>query len=273
MGTPLPTCLGLFLISALLMPGLVWSSQDRSGALTPLQFEIEKQRVRLSSVEVEERRDALSRLGSMHHPDASRAALAGLKDPLPIVRASSANAILSLPAGESSTHLLPLLSDKNELVRREAAYALGTTRSVTAVSSLIDLFRSDKIDEVRGAAAVALGRISNQEAVGALIGVLTGSTQPDAKNKKTKREQNPFVLRSAARALGQIGSRDALPVLLVTLQDEKLEDDLRREAAIALGAIGDQAALPALRNVTSARDPHLAGAADAAIKSILRRSR
>jgi HEAT repeat protein len=54
------------------------------------------------------------------------------------------------------------------------------------------------------------------------------------------------------------------------LQDEKAEDDVRREAAVALGAIGDAAAIPALREVLTARDPYLAGAAHEAIKKISR---
>lgn len=264
---------GLFAICVLSL-SVVAHAQERSSSLTPLQLEIEKQRVRLTSTEVEDRRDAISKLASMHHPDASRAALAGLNDPLPMVRATSVTAILSLPAVESAGHLLPLLGDKDEFVRRETAYALGTTRSPTAVSLLIELLRRDKVDEVRGAAAVALGQISDEGSVSVLIEVLSGPTSSDAKkNKKAKREQNPFVLRSAVHALGRVRSRSALPVLLATIQDEKLEDDLRREAATALGAIGDQAALPALRNATSARDPHLAEAADSAIKAILRGTR
>src|SRR5258706_16264401 len=98
--------------------------QDRS-TLTPVQLEIEKQRARLSSADVEERRDALTRLRSMHNPDASRAALPGLRDPEAIVRASAAAAILSLPPDESVANLIPLLNDKDEFVRREIAYALG----------------------------------------------------------------------------------------------------------------------------------------------------
>jgi len=266
--TLLTSCVGLFVIGVLLSPATAQSPQDRSSSLTPLQLEIEKQRVRLSSPEVEDRRDAISRLASMRHPAASRAAQAGLKDQLPIIRATSVTAILWMPAEESAANLLPLLSDKDEFVRRETAYALGTTRSITAVTSLVELLQNDKVDEVRGAAAVSLGKISSDRAVGPLINVLTGQTE-QTKKKKAKREQNPFVLRSAARALGQIRSRAALPVLLTTLQDEKLEDDLRREAAIALGTIGDHSAIPALQNVTSARDPHLAVAADTAIKSIM----
>ena len=53
-------------------------SQERASAdaLTQRQLEVEKQRLRLSSADIEERRDALMRLGAMHYPGASRAASA-----------------------------------------------------------------------------------------------------------------------------------------------------------------------------------------------------
>jgi len=60
-----------------------------SDHLTPIQREIERQRQRLSSAEIEERRDALMRLANLKRPEASRVAAVGLKDPAPIVRASS----------------------------------------------------------------------------------------------------------------------------------------------------------------------------------------
>jgi len=259
------------LIAALVIAAAPSFSQDRSGSLTPLQFAIEHQRTRLSSADTEERRDAVTRLGAMRHPAASRAVLPGLQDAESIVRATSIGAVLLLPPEESAPSLLRLLSDKDVLVRREAAYALGKIKSQTAVPLLIDLLRFDKVDEVRGAAAVALGAIGNEAAVIPLLGVLTGQAA-QLKKQKAKPEQNPFVLRSAARALGQIGTRASVPVLIAALENEQSEDDLRREAAIALGRIGDQTALPSLRNAMTARDPHLASAADVAIKSILRTS-
>src|SRR5512132_142392 len=67
-------------------------AQDR---LTPAQREIERQRQRLGSGEVEERRDALVRLGNLKRPDASRAAAAALNDATPIVRVTAAHALLS----------------------------------------------------------------------------------------------------------------------------------------------------------------------------------
>ena len=245
--------------------------QTGSGHLTPLQLEIEKQRLRLSSAEIEERREALARLGSMHQPQASRAALSALRDPAPVVRASAAVAVLSLPAEESAASLISLLTDKDEFVRQQGAYALGQTRSRTAVADLIARL-ADKKDSVRGAAAVALGQIADAQAVSSLAAVL--NQKPPAtsgkKSRKSKSERNPFVLRAAAHSLGQIGSRAALPALMGVLQDEKAEDDVRREAAIALGEIGDASAVPVLRGVLTARDPYLSQAAQEAIRKISR---
>src|SRR5688572_30679404 len=104
--------------AALLLSAAVLIGQNLSDRnLTPHQLGIQKQRVRLSSTEIEERRDALTQLGAMRHPDASRAAVAALNDPLPIIRATAASSILSLPGEEAATHLIPLLNDKDEFVR------------------------------------------------------------------------------------------------------------------------------------------------------------
>lgn len=239
-------------------------------SLTPLQMEIEKQRMRLGSTEVDERRDALTRLGSMHNPDASRVALAGLRDSVAIVKVTAAGAILSLPADESAPGLLPLLGDKDEFVRREAAYALGKTGSRTAVSRLVELLLNDKLDSVRGAAAVALGEIRDETAVAALASVLNPQFRLAAtkgKQKKTK-TGNSFVLRATARSLGQIRSRAGLPALITALQNEQGESDVRRESAIALGAVGDSSALPALREALMSPDPFLSQTAHEAIRKI-----
>jgi HEAT repeat protein len=237
--------------------------------LTPLQWEIERQRQRLSSAEIEERRDALMRLGSLHRVEAARVAAGALRDPASIVRATAAGAVLSLSPEESVAVLLPLLADKEEFVRQQVAYALGGTRSRTATAPLIErLF--DKQDSVRAAAAVSLGQIGDPAAVTALAALLSPApaTMPGRKSKKNKGEKNPFVLRAAARALGELHDRAAVPALLATLQNEQSEADVRREAAIALGAIGDSTSLPALREALSATDPYLSLAAQQAIRRV-----
>jgi HEAT repeat protein len=248
-------------------------NQDRptQTSLTPVQLEIEKQRARLSSADIEERRDALARLGSMHNPEASRVALLALRDAEAILRASAAAAVLSLPPDESAAYLIPLLNDKDEFVRREIAYALGKTHTRIAVPPLIERLLNDKIDSVRGAAAVALGEIRDETAVPSLAAVLDPQFGlPSKRSKKRKTPENPFVLRSAARSLGQIGSRAGLPALINAIEDEQGEADVRRESAVALGAVGDSSALEALRRALTDADPYLSQAAHEAIRRILR---
>lgn len=243
-------------------------SQD---SLTPLQRQIEKERARLSSPEQEERREGVQRLGALARPEASRAAAAALGDASAIVRASAARAVLSLPAGEAAALLIPLLRDRDEFVRRETAYALGSTRSRAAVEALIVALGRDKESGVRGAAAVALGQIGDAGAVPALSQSL-GRRIPGSgffsRITRSRTDENEFVRRAAAVALGQIGSRDALPALLAALSNERAGDDVRREAARALGLIGDASAIPALRAVLTARDPHLSEIAHEALRKL-----
>lgn len=175
--------------------------------LTPIQREIEHQRRRLSSADIEERRDALMRLGSLKRPDASRVAAIGLSDVAPIVRVTAMHAIRSLPPAEATALLIPLLPDKLEFVRREAAYALGETHSRTAVASLIGLLTSDKDAAVRGAAAAALGEIGDESAVQPLSQVLAGRTE---KKKKAKTGDNQFVMRAAAVLWDRLEAAQAL---------------------------------------------------------------
>ncbi|HEX8131437.1 MAG TPA: HEAT repeat domain-containing protein [Pyrinomonadaceae bacterium] len=246
-------------------------SPSSQTSLTPLQREIEKLRVRLSSSDTEERRDAVARLGAMARPDSSRAALPALKAAAVIVRATAARAVLSLPANEAAAALLPLLADKNEFVRRETAYALGETRSRTVVEALATALARDKEAGVRGAAAVALGQIGDESATPVLteaIGRRIARTGFLNRITFRRTEENDFVRRSAAIALGQMKSRAAVPALISALANERAGDDLRREAARALGLIGDPAAIPTLRAALATRDPYLSEIAAEALRKL-----
>jgi HEAT repeat protein len=232
-------------------------------SLTPLQLEIEKLKQRLGSSEVEERREALMHLGALHRLEASRAALPALNDLSPLVRATAASSLSALPPEEAAEALIPLLGDKDEFVRQEAAYALGRTRRRNAISPLLERLRTDKSDGVRAAAAVALGAIGDESAVIGLAEILSRVS-----SKKQKAKPNEFVLRSTARALGQIGSRAGVPALIEALSNDSLGGDIRREAAKALGSIGDPSAISALRAVLTAPDPYLSGIAYDALRKI-----
>jgi HEAT repeat protein len=230
-----------------------------------MQREIERQRQRLRLDDIEERRDALMRLSNLKRPEAARIAIAGLNDPAPVVRVTAAHAIMSLPQAEAAALLLPLLADRLEFVRREAAYALGETRSRSAVAPLVNILTSDKEMSVRGAAAIALGEIGDEAAAQPLGQVLAG--QPE-KKKKAKGEADDFVKRATAQALGRIKSRSSVDVLIATLSNDANDSDVRREAATALGLIGDTSAGPALQAAFASTDPYLSEAARAALRRL-----
>src|SRR5215510_5841532 len=230
---------------------------QESRNLTPSQFAIQQQQQRLNSSDVEERRDAVMRLGSMRLEAASRVVLPTLQDPEPIVRATAVKSILSLGSETSAGYLLPLLNDKDEFVRRETAYALGMTKSRSATSALSERLLSDKEQGVRAAAAVALGEIADEAAVVPLVQTLSSTKKP-----------NVFVLRATAVALGKIKSRAGTAALIATLGNEKLPSDVRREAARALGLIGDPSAASALKAASISEDPFLAEIAFEALKEL-----
>lgn len=260
------TYLAVFLLTGSLCFCLHSSANAFSSQAAPrgsIESEIENQRQRLSSADAEERRDALMKLGSLRRAEASRVAMAGLSDAAPMVRAVATKAILSLGPDESVSALIPLTTDKDEFVRRETAYALGLTRSRKATDVLTTLLLNDKEDGVRAAAAVGLGEIGDETAVVNLSNLLSQNVAG-----KSKREKNVFVLRAAAKSLGQTKSKAAVPALIAALANEKLEEDVRREAASALGSIGDPTALPALRTAASSADPYLSQAALASISRI-----
>jgi HEAT repeat protein len=240
-------------------------------SLTPLQRQIEKERVRLSSPDAEERRDAVQRLGAMARPESSRAAASALGDASAAVRALAARAVLSLPGAEVAALLIPLLRDKDEFVRRETAYALGLARSPVATPALVVALERDKEAGVRGAAAVALGQIGDSSAVAALSATVVRRVRSSgffSRITRSRTEENEFVRRAAAISLGQIGRREAVPALVEALSNPRAGDDVRREAARSLGLIGDASAIPALRAALTARDPYLSEIAQEALRKL-----
>jgi len=222
-------------------------------------------------------------LRSMQSEDSSRVAVIALNDKTPIVRATAASSVVFLPGPEAVAALSPLLNDKDEFVRREGAFALGTVGDAAAAPLLIRSMRSDKSLEVRSAAAAAVGKTGNPDAVSPLAAVFS----------QLPSEDNELLRRSAARSIGQIAQimrsgktrvitpQDFLPekykdidaqpspelsshfksavgLLIGVLENSSEADDTRREAAFALGAIGDRSAESVLTKYTSSSDVYLA---------------
>ena len=125
---------------------------------------------------------------------------------LKAVRVMATKAILSLDPEESAAALLPLLNDKDEFVRREAAYALGLTRSRSATASLTDRLLNDKDAGVRGAAAVALGRIGDENAVLALAPAMVAPIQAPPPADTTVQIDAPFRASAFPKAAAVVPS-------------------------------------------------------------------
>ena len=243
--------------------------QSTQVSLTPLQAAIQQQQKRLGSGDPEEKRDALMRLAELHHASASTAAASALDDPTPLVRVAAANAVLWLPPDESARLIIPLLKDKVEFVRQEAAYALGKTHSRLAAAPLVEFLAIEKLSGPRAAAVVSLGLLKDEGGVVVLSRLIAPELGSSAGEKKKSRlEQNEFVLRAAARSLGQIRSKAGVPALTSLLANEKAPIDARREAAVALGIIGDPSATNALRSQLSSPDPYLARAAYESLRKL-----
>ena len=129
--------------------------------------------------------------------------------------------------------LIAALGDKDEMVRLNAAYSLGTV-GAPAVPALIETWREASKDtdspgsenESFQHATYALSAIGGP-AVPALINAL--------------QDKNESIRASAAYALGDIGdsAQEAVPLLTQALQDESAW--VRRHAAEALGLIGQPA--------------------------------
>jgi len=238
---------------------------------------------RLHSGNVEEKREALLQIRNRRAEEPSRLAIPALKDKHPMVRATAASSILFLPKSEAAAALLPLLNDKDEFVRREAAFALGETGEQSVSEALLRSLTRDKSLEVRSAAAIALGKVGNPDAIGPLSLIFTSRPTED----------NELLRRAAARSIGQIaqvmrsgnarvltpqnflpekyedlGSQvspdllshfsKAVSTLIKVLESTAEADDTRREAAFALGAIGDHSAEAVLQKYVGSPDIYMA---------------
>jgi HEAT repeat protein len=245
--------------------GLAQTHDLKSQITVQQEQQADKELTRLRSADFETRRDAINNLRLMENAVAARVAAVALNDKSEIVRAVASEAVAYAPDGEAAGFLTPLLlpKEKSEYVRREAAFALGEALSKTAVPALIKVLQTDKKLSVRAAAAVSLGKIADELAIESLSQTLL---LPD--NKKNRRAVDEFVRRSAARALGEIRNRRAVPTLIAVLRDTSNADDVRREAAFALGVIADQSAADILRENLNAKDYLLAEIAQNALQRI-----
>lgn len=163
-----------------------------AGNIFAQNLETLAEQIKFGTTEI--KRDALSQIRNLQNESASRIAIPALSDKEEIVRATAAFAVISLPQTEAFSALSPLLVDKSEIVRRETAYALGKNQNISAVNLLIQTFQRDKISDVKNACIVALGEIGDVSAIDFLTQIL----------RQKPSDKNEFLRRSVSRSVGQI---------------------------------------------------------------------
>ncbi|MCP4612817.1 MAG: hypothetical protein GY845_29330 [Planctomycetes bacterium] len=153
--------------------------------------------------------------------------------------------------------LLSSLQYPEEEVRRDAAIALGLINDERTIELLIKKLRDDLKENVRSAAAEALERFDTPKARfnielyrgnykqyveqgSSMIGELIETVSSGSGTGKE-------IYCSAIKALGEIGSRLAVPVLTKSLKYPM--EVVRCEAAAALGLINDESAVKPLIEV------------------------
>jgi HEAT repeat protein len=125
--------------------------------------------------------------------------------------------------------LIAALKDKDENVRKQAAYALGKIGDAQAVEPLSAALE-DNDARVRRGAAEALRKIGDAQAVEPLIAAL--------------KDNDARVRKNAAEALGELGGAQAVEPLIAALKDK--DANVRWQVAYALGEIGGAQAVEPL---------------------------
>ncbi len=184
--------------------------------------------------------------------------------------------------------LLQLLNDDDPDIAADAAYQLGWSHNPQAVGPLIDILQDEHESGcLRAAAATALGWIGDQRALSSLaaqmdnpeteirwsavkaIGDIGGKEALCAKALVLMlgdKKEDARVRAAAAYALGRMGCRDAVDVLLSVLNDS--EGRLRLDTLAALGQIGDVRAAAPLQALLQDENFDVRQAAAEALKKI-----
>ena len=123
------------------------------------------------------------------------------------VRRAVATALAGLKDVNSISYLIEFLRDSDPQVRQLATWGLGELKDKRSLYPLLELLMLGE-PELRGCAALALGQLGLEESVEPLIDIFLN-------------DKDLQVRKRAAKALGQIGSKNALKVLSEELEKEK----------------------------------------------------
>ncbi len=199
------------------------------------------------------------RLGSPAIP----ALIGALDDDRWVVVRNAVFILGSIREEETVPLLAPRLFHPEPKVRQETLRALTRIGGPDAVAILVKILDSPD-RELSRQVLLALAAIRSPRAVPALLRLLN---RPD-----------PFFMhvemkKGAAKALGEIGSAEAVPHLIRVLESRRFWrrsriNEIRAAAAAALGEIGNEKALPSLEKILDDHSEDVSRAAANALKMI-----
>jgi len=189
----------------------------------------------------------------------------------------------------------PVLGGKLKDYLADSRYYIGTLELrgfhvVQAIAIVLMVFAGILISRIREGREKPLGEIISQFAGGAIIrsfvslsalNKVAGSRRVEDTLRHIDDDTGALVLQEiierlddpssevreeAARALGRIGDKEAVPVLVTALSDS--QSTIRIEAARALGRIGDKSAVAPLADAMASSSPELRAACAKALGSI-----
>ncbi len=178
------------------------------------------------------------------------------------------NAVVILGEMRNETandYLKSVLGHRDVRVRREAIRSLTKIGGASAIGILLRTVAGDDV-EMSKQALLSLGAMKCTAAVPTLI-TLIRTMSTSARTVPTKKE--------AIKALGAIGSNEAITALIETLQKKsiwkrRMIDELRITAALALSLIGGAEAISALETAAEDKSEEIARAANKALKHLKR---
>ena len=166
---------------------------------------------------------------------------------------------------KATDYLKNNLTHTDVRVRRETVRSLTKIGGTKAIGVLLRTVAGDDV-EMSKQALLSLGAMKCTAAVPTLTKLIR-TMSISAKTVQTKKQ--------AIKALGEIGSDEAITALLETLNKKaiwkrRLYDELRAAAALSLSLIGSQEAVTALEMATEDKSEEVARAANKALKYLKR---
>jgi len=158
-------------------------------------------------------------------PEARAAIRKLLHDTNARVREQAAQVLGNISDKEATPDLMELVADSEAAVRRRAVLGLTRLEARDASPALTERLTSDQDERVRAAAADGLGKLKSTQAAGALLEAL--------------KDPSENVRAEAIASLGEVGAREAAPVLRALYDTDPGPNRIR--LVLALKALGDEA--------------------------------